>query len=289
MASCYLCAAHIQPGDGLRRQVMTSQSARVYFSKRGGGSYGQTHGLRTLCATCAASLDRSRDGQGMRIFLSLLAAFIGCIAAVRMRDSANGGLSSLIFAFFLFGGGGLLAFIPLHLLHTANIKESEPNFAEEYPESLELDVQPIERVSVNREDKIEAEPYPGIASAMNGIQQRLNEFGISLFGCYGFSVGTEGARQLISTLYGMHPVRHFSGLNEWSEMIFQQTIARFSKETALNYASAKKASEAGSDDDFVDAFRPMFRIFPMLTDESFQPYLDRLGETLSQISELISE
>jgi hypothetical protein len=225
----------------------------------------------------------------MRIFLSFLAAFIGCIAAVRMRDSANGGLSSLIFAFFLFGGGGLLAFIPLQLLHTANIKESETSFAEEPPESLESDVTPVRRVSVIREEKNEAEPYPGIASAMNGIQQRLDEFGISLFGCYGFSVGTDGASQLISMLYRMHPVRHFSGLNEWSEMIFLQTITRFSKETALNYANAKIASEAGSDDDFVDSFRSMYRIFPMLADEDFQPYLDRLGETLSQISELISE
>lgn len=294
MASCYLCAAHVRPGEGFRRQVMTSQQTRVYFSKRGGGSYGQTHALRTLCSSCAAGLDRRRDGQGTRVVASFVAALIGCIIAVRMRDSVDGSFSSLIYAFFLFGGAGLLVFLAMHLSHSGRVREKEASLANGY---LESEPEPafqsgsIEQAALTGPHSSEAEPegesYPGIAKATQSLHGRLKQIGVSLMGCYGFPENLEGARQVVSLLNGMHPVRHFGDLGEWEAAMCQQTLLRFSKDAAMHYANAKKAQDAGSDDDFIEAFKPMFQIFPMLDDEDFQPYLNRLGEALSSVSELI--
>lgn len=289
MASCYLCAAHIPPGQRYRREVMTSQSSRVYFSKRGGGSYGQTHALRTLCSSCAAELDRRREGQRTRIIISLGVAFIGCIAAIRMRDSVTGGLSSLIYAFFLFGGAGLIVFTVMQLAHSKRVREEEAGSMAGYSEpQSEQQVTGFESKALESDQVNDGEPYPGIAQAVKGIHERLKEIGISLMGCYGFSESNEGARNTITLLLRMQPVQHYSGLNKWEEAIFQQTLSRFGKEIALHYENAKKAQKGGSDDDFIEAFKPVFKLFPMNGDEDFKPYLDRMGAALSRVSELIN-
>ena len=116
MANCYHCGIKIESGEGYRRQVLTSQSARIYFSKRSGGSYGQSYGLRTLCANCATRLDEHLKNFAWKVPVSLAVSLIGTVMAFRARDSFNGGASGLIFLFFAFGGAGLITYWILGLI-----------------------------------------------------------------------------------------------------------------------------------------------------------------------------
>lgn len=109
MANCYFCACNIQNGEGYRRKVLVNESARVYFTKSGGGSYGQSYSLRTLCQNCAAELDKRNKSFAWRFPVSVLIAFVSMIIAVRSRDSLQG----LAFLFLFFGGPGFIAFMLL--------------------------------------------------------------------------------------------------------------------------------------------------------------------------------
>lgn len=90
MASCYHCGTNIRNGEGYRRKVLTSQSARIYFTKRGGGSYGQSYGPRTLCATCAQRLDQNNKALAWKLPVSLIIGLIGAVITFRSRDSFDG-------------------------------------------------------------------------------------------------------------------------------------------------------------------------------------------------------
>lgn len=115
MASCYLCAAHILPGQGFRREVRTGRSWRVYYTRRGGSSYGETHGLRTLCGQCAAAVDYFRQGRGVRTAIGVFVALLGWYVAFNMNFTGDAGAVVLIF--LALGGPGWLVYLLVEKLH----------------------------------------------------------------------------------------------------------------------------------------------------------------------------
>jgi hypothetical protein len=118
----------VRNGEGYRRKVLVGESTRIYFSKRGGGSYGQTYALRTLCYNCASELDSRNRSLAWKLPISAIMALVGFIGVARLRDSIPDNLlGSLIFAFFLFGGLGLLTFIVLSIIENISKKSSIEN------------------------------------------------------------------------------------------------------------------------------------------------------------------
>jgi hypothetical protein len=115
---------YVKNGQGYRRKVLVSESTRVYFTRRGGGSYGQSYSLRTLCQNCAAELDRKNSSFSWRIPVSLLVALVGFIFAVRSAVSSSGttpsSFGSLMYAFCFFGGPGVLVFFLLGMFEDDN-------------------------------------------------------------------------------------------------------------------------------------------------------------------------
>ena len=77
MASCYHCGAS---GADYRRTVTTGFSTSQWSSKRSSGSGTRTnYGIRTVCESCAASIDKSNA-----ISSSILAiiVFIGLLCYI---------------------------------------------------------------------------------------------------------------------------------------------------------------------------------------------------------------
>jgi hypothetical protein len=82
MASCYLCG---KPKASHRRWVDTGASTGTFVSRRSFGvSVRQYTGLRTVCDTCAASLDahaaKLRRSLGNTLAFIVVATIIGTVA-----------------------------------------------------------------------------------------------------------------------------------------------------------------------------------------------------------------
>lgn len=107
MGECYNCGAYIPRGEGYRRQVYTGSSARIYVGKLRGGSYGQSYGPRTVCATCAKISDKSSEGTIFRGILCL-AGWALCIkyglAIVNHEYDIQKPASGFLMLFLLVGG-----------------------------------------------------------------------------------------------------------------------------------------------------------------------------------------
>lgn len=73
MASCYICG---DSGASYRRTVTTGKSFGSFWSKRSYGSSTRTYyGTRTVCESCAASIDKWNIVKTC-FFLVLVAAFL---------------------------------------------------------------------------------------------------------------------------------------------------------------------------------------------------------------------
>lgn len=142
MTSCYFCGCGIRSGEGYRRKVLTNESARIYFTKRGGGSYGQSYALRTLCYNCASSLDSRGRSLAWKLPVSLIMAATGIIGAVRYAANSTSPndslLGSLIYIFFLFGGPGFATFATLSWLEKLSSTEKEEDKHQELDSSDEI-------------------------------------------------------------------------------------------------------------------------------------------------------
>jgi hypothetical protein len=79
MAECFKCGAHVAPGEGVRREVYTGHSSRMYYGRGIAGSTGRNYGIRTLCRDCAARLDTGKTVVFWTV-ISALAIFIAAAA-----------------------------------------------------------------------------------------------------------------------------------------------------------------------------------------------------------------
>lgn len=272
MASCYHCGVNIRSGEGYRRQVLTSQSARIYFTKRGGGSYGQSYGLRTLCANCANSLDQSNKALAWKLPVCLAVSLIGAVITVRARDSFDGALGGLIFLFFVFGGAGLITFWILGLIFE---QKSSPSSAlagqsTEYESLSEPSIsQPLpvnqERTSTHA-SALDLSPY---IDKIREVGLQTETLGLSFFGVYGLESAQESVERSVDIIFKMLPPSHEKDVATWGTNLFKSTFQRF-----LNEFSA--------------ATNPvnldlLLRIFPGNPEESSEEYLSRLQSAAKQV------
>lgn len=76
MAKCYICGKNYAE---YRRTVSTGSSNRVYYSKRGmASSVSSNYGTRSVCASCALSIDYNNKKQSVGFIFFLSCGFL-CI------------------------------------------------------------------------------------------------------------------------------------------------------------------------------------------------------------------
>lgn len=80
MPECYTCGCWIERGRGVRARVMTATSARYYATRYGGGSFGMSFGLRTICPPCAQRQSSEDFTERMIILVWCLALPAGTYA-----------------------------------------------------------------------------------------------------------------------------------------------------------------------------------------------------------------
>ncbi len=265
MVNCYHCGAKIESGEGYRRQVLTSQSARIYFSKRSGGSYGQSYGLRTLCASCALRLDEHYKNLAWKVPVSLAVSLIGMVMAVRVRDSFNGGIPGLMFIFFAFGGAGLLAYWILGLVWDRTPERdssTRPDLdGSGYLVSTASSVRNEDKPEVIASNSTQAELMPYI-DTLRAVGLKVESLGLAYFGVFGLETTEENLYSFAKLIFKILPPRHERDVTAWGESLYRLTCQRF-----LNEFSA--------------ATNPinldlMLLIFPGRPPESSDEYLHRL-------------
>ena len=274
MASCYHCGINIRNGEGYRRQVLTGQSARVYFTKRGGGSYGQSYGLRTLCASCTQRLDQGNKALTWKLPVSLLIGLIGAAIIFRLRESFDGAIGGLIFLFFVIGGAGLITYWLLGFISNpksnfpgstlpSEQEDPEPTASTSYIQNQHYDKQEILR---NKEVDLDLSHY---IDALRAVGARAESFGLSFFGVYGLEAKQENVQRIADIVFNTLPPRHEKNVAIWKETLFRLTCQRFLNE----FASATNPVNLDL----------LLLIFPGKPEESSEEYLSRLHTAMEGV------
>lgn len=275
MATCYHCGCSIRPNEGYRRKVQTGTSTRIYISRRPGGSYGQSYGLRTLCQECATTIDKQLAISDEKSTLCGIAGLVGLISAVISLFNAHyfidNDVSRLIFAFFLLGGPGFCLFFLLLLLKNSTSDSENPSSS----------LSP----AVIDETPSPTEPFPGIAEATGRLYSKLAEQGISLMGCYGYENSQNNAIELIEHLCKIRPPRYFANLSEWETAMYDETLERFSKDAFMYFQQVVDTLSHGNEDAALEAYKMLFKLFPLRQSEELEDYGNRLVSAFNNISD----
>ena len=220
MPSCYFCGCALNNGEGFRRKVLTGESARIYVSKRGGGSYGQTYSLRTLCRSCAEQLDERNKNLNWILPVSCVVGLIGALLAVRWAVSSDSSASSfggLIFLFFLVGGAGFITFFALNYL-VAQGKSAH---------------------SINDQPKLETDEQSDVAGAQYSFQHpehhdllvkkalEMDEYGIHFGGCYSKQDEELGSFEIYERVLKLMPPKQFPDKEKWIQLLEKSTYKKF--------------------------------------------------------------
>lgn len=265
MASCYFCGCSIRNGEGYRRKVLTSESTRVYITKRGGGSYGQTYALRTLCASCSAQLDERNKRLSWQLPVSIVAGLIGTIMAVRWAvadHSETSGLGSLIYAFFLFGGLGFLTYFGLKFL----VNDRNEDAAASYENSSQnYEPQPSYQSAdlLLPEDSGEDEFADHKESIMQ-LAMDLGDLGISLQGVYGLTHTLENWIAVNDKILETLPPKQYPSKDEWEKHLRKRVYSKFNASVVSNEGETKILA------------------FPYLEDEDEESYAARLKNAIGK-------
>ena len=244
MPNCYFCGGHINSGQCYRRKVMTSESTRVYFSKRGGGSYGQTYSLRTLCTVCVVQLDERNKQLSWQLPLSVLAGLFGSVMAIRWAvadQSQISGFGSLIYAFILFGGLGVITFIIIGYLTNLRKKEAY--------------------VGSSFEKKFENENQKNLFEYKESLMQfgaELADIGISAQGIYGLPQTLEAWISLSDKLLESIPPEQYLSKAEWEKHLEKKIHSKFYSLATSQDKNAKQLAfprrYEESDEDYQERF-----------------------------------
>ncbi len=270
MASCYFCGCSIRNGEGYRRKVLTSESARVYITKRGGGSYGQTYALRTLCASCSAQLDERNKRLSWQLPVSIVAGLIGTIIAVRWAvadHSETSGLGSLIYAFFLFGGLGFITYFGLKFLvndRDGNASVSYENSSQNYEPQPSYEPQ----VSYESADQLLAtsneDDFAEYKESIMQLAMELGDLGISLQGVYGLPHTLESWIAVNDKILENLPPKHYSSKNDWEKYLKKRIYSKFQSVVSSGETQTKALA------------------FPYLDDEDEESYQARLNNAIGK-------
>ena len=262
MASCYFCGCSIRNDDGYRRKVMTSESARVYITKRGGGSYGQTYSLRTLCASCSAQLDEQNKRLSWQLPVSIVTGLIGTIMAVRWavaNHSETSGFGSLIYAFFLFGGLGFTTYFGIKFLtnnkNNTNIYENSIQHYESQPNNQNIN--PLLNETEN-------DDFSTYKESIMQLAMHLGNLGISLQGVYGLNNTLENWIAVNEKILEILPPKQYPSKDEWEKHLKKRIHARFTAAVTSNENQLKSQA------------------FPYLEDEDEESYDVRLKNAINK-------
>ena len=218
MPSCYFCGCALNNGEGFRRKVLTSESARIYVSKRGGGSYGQTYALRTLCGSCAEQLDERGKNLSWQLPISIVAGLIGTIFAVRWAvasTSSSSGFESLIYIFFLFGGAGFLTYFLLKAVTTSSNSQPAP-IAEQESNAEPEHEEPQSGIS-----------YPEHHDLLVKKALEMDEYGIHFGGCYSKEDEELGWFEIYERILKLMPPKQFPDKEKWIQLLEKSTYKKF--------------------------------------------------------------
>lgn len=164
MASCYICGCNVKNGQGYRRSVLVNEKTTVYFTKRSGGSYARSHALRTLCERCACNLDARNKSLAWKLPISFVMSAVGVIGAMRYAVASTASdsvITSLTYAFFLFGGLGLVTFLILSGFEKINISHKVDTY--DYLNSAAL------KKSTQEEDQSNYDVIPSNSYGINNV------------------------------------------------------------------------------------------------------------------------
>lgn len=260
MPSCYFCGCSIRNGEGHRKKVLISESARVYITKRGGGSYGQTYALRTLCASCSTQLDERNKRLSWQLPVSVVVGLIGTIVAIEwpVTDySEKSVLGSLIYMFFLFGGLGFLIYFVLKFLASSN-----KNYA--YKNSM----QEIESAAIYQEysleNGLEDDEFSDYKESIIQVGMEFGDIGISLQGVYGLPHTLESWIFVNDEILESIPPKHYPSKGEWERHLKKRIYSKF-------YSIASSGDE-----------KSKLLAFPRIKDEDDESYKVRLNNAITR-------
>ena len=290
MANCYLCAAKIRDGEGYRRDVVTGRSSRIYVTRHGGASYSQSQGLRTLCASCAKSLDRSRKGEGLRQTLSglvmLFSFVITLVATSGPSTSDRSALGALVYFFFLLGGPGWLLLIVLNQMHTQDVRSQEAeDTAGQAPQGTYHPVQqsPVPTAGV-------PDIAPRSVQPILNVQERLSQMGVSLAGCCGLANDPDRGVKVRLFIDALVPLGPETSTVRWEQIVFEKLLRRFVNEcTNLLSIILNADSDLLDQDEVVKVETAMEQLISMvpMKEEAPVAYLGRAVATLKAASALV--
>ena len=273
MASCYHCGIKIKSGEGYRRQVLTSQSTRVYFSKRGGGSYGQTYGLRTLCIDCAQKLDQNNKELAWKLPASLVVGLLGALIAFRFRDSFDGAAGGMAFLFLIFGGAGLITFFTLGLMSSNDLGLND----RENKLDCSVDSNSTEETQncnqFNSRDLDSSVDMQFYFEAIRDAGAKVESLGLSFFGIYGLETSQNNAQYIAEMIFKMFPPESKKEISVWKNEVFENTCKIFLKK----FSSATNPLN-------LDV---LMLIFPTYPEESLSNYLHRLHHAAKIVISII--
>ena len=220
MPSCYYCGCHLNNGEGTRRKVLTSEQARIYISKRGGGSYGQTYALRTLCLQCTSQLDARNQNLSWRLPTSMVIGFIGTIFAVRwaVSNDSNGAFQSLVFLFFLVGGAGFVAYFLLGLMSSQDASQI----------NTDTQVHLTEEQTAQVDEPQESSDYPEYREVLQKIALECYDYGIAFMCCFIRQDEDEmGWFEVCDKILKNIPPKQFPSIEKWEEIVKKQAYKKF--------------------------------------------------------------
>lgn len=303
MATCYHCAAHIAPGEGVRREVTTSRQSRTWVSSRPGGSYGVTSGLRTLCASCANQLDQSKEGSGARVVV-LLVGWAIC-ALLGFRWGVQDKIGGLLMLFLLAGGPAWIAFGVMGWIHDkgvqarnqAHYQASEQAFDDGgVSDHTRPDPPPVATGAqhvgpdAGSDESLLVEPYPGVGVTARYVAKKLEDLGIALLPCNGYEHSQDGYRRLLREWVKRYPVDDFAGLRAWGDHVYGITLERFHEQAGrqLQRLGACLDAEEVNQDDCWAALQPLLKILPVKPDEELGDHWLRANEVLAQVEDQLA-
>lgn len=280
MADCYFCGVAIARGSGFRRMVVTGYSQRIYITRTSGGSVGRSTGLRTLCASCASSLDHSRQGLGFRMSFSVVAGLLGSATALSMMKNAQGGFSVLVFFFFLLGGAGVLTYWLLDALH----KTSDPSSA---PAPVSKEGSPAVESHLPPGTAIE-DPFSvsSAEEAVDNLITRCSELGFSLLDCYEVEDSRSGRASVLARLQAIQPLQARGDLDTWSIAILTVALSKIQHMARSTLQQCATARIVGDDSEVSRLLTRLVKVIPRKPGETEGDYLLRANEVVAEAGSL---
>jgi len=211
-------------------------------------------------------VDRQNSSVVWRLPIAIVAGIVGSILAFRNADSFSGAIGGLFFFCMLVGGLGLVTFIILGFF-LESVTPDSSNVSEVNAEKEYLPV------FVTQEDEQEMEQ--DVIDHILNVAKRIEEIGISFYGCYGLERKPESFQSLVNVITSEIPPSGFNDLVQW--------------ETVVHITAIHKYLNA-----FQEATNPlkldrMLKIFPIVPDESIEDYTSRCLEVTGMISATLNQ